>query len=447
MPGEVGAPLLVEVRRALGRPIDGASFFVFRFVAGLSIAYELVASLAGGQFAEYVEPSFHFSYPFFEWLHPWPPGGMAIHWAATIVLALLVAAGAWTRVAAPARFLAWTSLFLMERSEYLNHAYLYCWITFWLAVLPVGQAFSIDAWRRPERVNGQVPVWVLGALGGQMAVVYVFAGIAKLDHDWLSGAAMQVRTLQNGPGELLSRWLSHPVSPRAIAWGGLVFDLAIVPALLWRRTRAPAFAVAIAFHLANAVLFGLKSFPWFSIVATTLFLHPSWPRRTPFGRWMPILPSGTSSSRPVSLALVAALGLCAVVQIGVPLRHWAYAGSVSWTEAGYPFSWRMLTRAKHGFVLFEVVDPRSHDRSIVDPSEFLTDRQAARIAYQPDMILQFAHFLADEREREWGHRPRVYAKGLVSLNRGAEWPLVNPNVDLAAERWTFRSWPWVLPRP
>ncbi len=447
MPKEVGAPLLVEVRRALGRPIDGASLFVFRFFAGVLIAYELVASLAGGRFAEYVEPSFHFSYPFFEWLRPWPPSVMAIHWGVTIALALLVAAGAWTRVVAPALFLAWTALFLMERSEYLNHAYLYCWITFWLAVLPVGQALSIDAWRRPERVNGQIPAWVLGALGVQMAIVYVFAGIAKLDVDWLSGAAMQWRTLQNEPRQLLLPWLSHPLSPTAIAWGGLVFDLAIVPALLWRRTRAPAFAVAIAFHLANAVLFGLKSFPWFSIAATTLFLDPSWPRHTPFGRWLPTLPSGTSSSRAVSLGLVAALGLCAIVQIAVPLRHWAYAGNVSWTEAGYLFSWRMLTRAKYGFVVFEVVDPRNNARSIVDPRDFLTDRQDARMAYQPDMILQFARFLADERERESGHRPRVYAKGLVSLNRGPRRPLVDPNVDLAAERWTFRSWPWVLPRP
>ena len=64
-----------------------------------------------------------------------------------------------------------------------------------------------------------------------------------------------------------------------ICYGGLGFDLLVIPALLWQRTRAIAFAASVFFHLSNAVLFGLGVFPWMALGATTLFFAPDWPRR------------------------------------------------------------------------------------------------------------------------------------------------------------------------
>lgn len=44
-------------------------------------------------------------------------------------------------------------------------------------------------------------------------------------------------------------------------YGGLLLDLLVVPLLLWRRTRTAAFALAVVFHLLNAALFRMGSFP------------------------------------------------------------------------------------------------------------------------------------------------------------------------------------------
>jgi vitamin K-dependent gamma-carboxylase len=59
----------------------------------------------------------------------------------------------------------------------------------------------------------------------------------------------------------------------------LLFDLLVVPFLLWRKTRLAAFLVAVGFHVINMQLFDIGVFPWFSIATTALFFPPDWPRR------------------------------------------------------------------------------------------------------------------------------------------------------------------------
>lgn len=433
----------------LGRPIDVASLAVFRVAAGVLIAFELVNDLAIGDFAEYVEPPVHFHYPLFPWVVPWPPLGMAIHWGGTIALALLVAAGVATRFSAALLCVAWTTLFLMERAEYVNHTYLYAWITAWLAILPVGAALSVDAWWRPERARALVPAWTRGVLLFQMAVVYLFAGIAKLDPDWLAGVPQRIWFPGPRSLSILHPLLAHDAAPLVIAWGGIAFDLGIVPALLWRRTRAVAFAVAILFHASNAALLGLASFPWFSIAATTLFLDPSWPRRLGWlDRSLPALPPPEARAPfPVPRTLVGALAIYAAIHLALPLRHFAYPGDVAWTEEGHMFAWRMMLRTKTGFIRFRVVDPATGESRIVAPGPSLTRAQLRKLSGQPDMILQFAHFLAAEEARAGRPGMRVHAEGIVTLNGRRPRPIVDPRVDLAAERWSWRPWPWILRSP
>ena len=47
----------------------------------------------------------------------------------------------------------------------------------------------------------------------------------------------------------------------AFSWGGLFFDLLIVPLLLWKKSRVAAYLSCIAFHLLNSVLFNIHVFP------------------------------------------------------------------------------------------------------------------------------------------------------------------------------------------
>ena len=48
-------------------------------------------------------------------------------------------------------------------------------------------------------------------------------------------------------------------------------------------------------------------------------------------------------------------------QLILPLRHWLYPGSVSWTEEGPLFAWHMKLRSKSGRVRFYVMDDKGED--------------------------------------------------------------------------------------
>src|SRR5436190_7133025 len=76
-----------------------------------------------------------------------------------------------------------------------------------------------------------------------------------------------------------------------MSYFSLIFDLLVVPFLLNRKTRLPAFIIAIVFHLINAKIFEIGIFPWLMIALTTIYFSPDWFRRSinlfvkESGRW------------------------------------------------------------------------------------------------------------------------------------------------------------------
>src|SRR6185369_2958384 len=83
----------------------------------------------------------------------------------------------------------------------------------------------------------------------------------------------------DGDAPLVGATLAAPSTAIAMAWSGMLFDLSIVPLLLWKKTRAAAYVVCVLFHVTNSVLFPIHVFPWFMIFASTIFFEPGWPRR------------------------------------------------------------------------------------------------------------------------------------------------------------------------
>ena len=63
----------------------------------------------------------------------------------------------------------------------------------------------------------------------------------------------------------------------------------------------------------------------------------------------------------------------------------------------------------------------------------------------PDMVAQFAHFIA-RRMHDAGHADAdVRADGLMSLHGREYQPLIDPGVDLAAEPRTLGHARWIRP--
>lgn len=437
---------------AASRRVDNASVTFFRIgFGGLMAAWAWNYLVSGRVTRLYVEPAFHFTYYGFDWVSPWPGTGMYWHFTAIMVFALMIAAGWYYRIAASGFAVLFIYVFLLERTNYQNHYYLIALFGCLLPLLPLHRNVSVDAWRKPEILSQTTPAWVLWALRFHVGVPYFFGGIAKLTPDWLLGQPMGLFLSTKTGIPVIGSILSWQGSGMACSWFGLLFDLLIVPALLWQRTRVPAYLLCIAFHLANSVLFQIHVFPWFMIVATTLFFDPSWPRKLlTVGRAGAVTAGPGAASRGPGVGprrwVLVAITAYVLFQCAWPLRSRFYGGETSWDERGHLFSWRMMLRTKEVGLGYAIVDPVSGRVANVDHKQFLDAEQAEKFGRDPELILLMAHFIASRFESEVGRRPQVHAFVLASLNGRKPQLMIDPNADLAAEpRRQFGRRDWIMP--
>lgn len=433
---------------ALLAPVDIASLVAFRIAFGALMVAAIGRYFAHdwiGQF--FVAPRLFFPYPGLEWIVPLPAPAMYGLFAALGIAALCVTVGLWYRPAIIAFCLGFTYVHLIDRTNYLNHYYLISLVSALLVFLPLHRAGSLDARRRPTWRVSTAPAWMVWLLRFQLAVVYVFGAVAKLNPDWLLQAQpLRIWLGANVDLPLVGGWLELPWVAYACSYAGLLFDASIVPLLLWRRTRLAAYAAVLVFHLFTALLFPIGMFPWLMIALTPIFFAPDWPRR-----WMarrpaivepPIAPALTLRHR-LGGALLAAY---AVVQIAVPLRHFLYASDLYWSEEGFRFAWQIMVMEKYGRAVFTVTDPASGRAWRVVPEAMLTPLQNRMMATQPDMLLTFAHELARDYGARIGHAVEVRSRVLVTLNGRPSRPLVDPAVDLARLRDDAAAGAWLLRR-
>ncbi len=422
------------------RPVDPASVGFFRAAFGLILCLELFGFLGLGKVASEFDPGrLHFPYPGFAWVRPWPEPWTSAHFAVTGLAALALGLGVARRLAAAVFFFGFAWIFLLDQALYLNHFYLVLLYAALFVVVPAERGLSLHARRHGE---GDLPAWCLAVLRAQMGLVYLYAGIAKLNPDWLRGQPprlwLEARSDWPGIGPLLASepalWL--------VAYGGLALDLCAWPLLAWRRTRTLAFCLLTLFHVSNGYLFGIGIFPWFALAATTLFFEPDWPRRL-LRRWR-AAPRAPLSAPRFPRLLLAALALWFVLQTTIPLRHLAYPGSPSWSEEGHRFAWHMMLRTKSGFVVFSAEDPATGETRVVPHDGFLTERQARKLPGRPEMLVHMARHLA-QREGSPRAPARVRAYAMVSLNGRENAQLVDAACDLAQVELSLRPAPWILP--
>ncbi|MEL6982813.1 MAG: HTTM domain-containing protein [Actinomycetota bacterium] len=426
-------------------------------VAAFRIGFGLLAALGSIRFLArgwvdtlYLAPEHHLTYAGLGWVQPWPAPWMHLHIAVLAVLGLCLAAGYRTRLAA-SLFLAgfaWTEA--IDAALYLNHYWFMTLAAVLMVILPVGHHWSIDAATGRAPARPLVAMGMVGILRAQLAVVYVFAGVAKLNGDWLLRAQPLGLWLADGTDlPIVGPVLGEPIVAVLASWAAAAFDLTIVGWLLWRRSRPLAWAAVVAFHLVTGALFPIGLFPWVMIVATLVFFEPDWPRRLlariagraaggPGGLdGRPrlagdIVAPGDHRRSTISAPAVGVLVALAVVQLALPLRHYANDGNVRWTEEGYYLAWRVMLTDKAGYVTYEITDPVTGERSLADPELVLTDWQSNTAAIRPDLIHATAHLLADHFADQGRPAVEVRADAWVSMNGQARQRIIDPSVDLAA---------------
>lgn len=420
-------------------PVDRAALTVWRVLFGLLMAGALVRSEAEGWIDQlYVQPEFHFRYLGWAWL-PHPPP-LLLHGlvALLVVLALLLAAGRWTRAVAAAFAVGFFWLESLDVTNYLNH--------YWLVTL-LAALCAVVPWSQP-----QLPRWSLWLLRAQVVLVYSHAGLAKIHPDWLlHGQPLGIWLQARADVPLVGPWLAMPQTALIFAWSGMLYDTAIAWLLLWPRTRTVAMLLVLAFHGMTHVLFNIGIFPLLMTLNATLLLDPAWPRRLRrWRRWVPRAPTADRDAVPPWRGgrrwATLALGLFLGWQALWPLRHLVLPGDVLWNEAGMRFAWKVMLREKHGDVTLRAV--LADGRTLhVRPSCYLDHHQEREMASQPDLILQMAHHVREDMARQGHGKVRVYADAWVSLNGRAPQRLIDPDVDLAAIEDGLGAPGYVLPAP
>lgn len=457
------APLLPGESRWWHESVDSTSVAVLRIALGLAIPLELLHYRFRTPYLEqfYLLPEFHFKYPGFAWVPDLPSAAAPIFLVLLATSFVLLGLGLFYATARWFCFLGFSFLFLTERAGFLNHWYLVCLLTFLLLWIPAHRTLSLDRLRGAlSNEPSTIPRWCLALPTAMVGLVYLFAGLVKIDEDWLLAAQpMKIYCadmVERGP-RLLATVFGAPATPWVMSYGAVAFEVLVVPGLLWRRTRIATFSSVLLFHGLNEVLFAVGMFPALMVACTTLFFDPSWPRKLLPSRKNTrgeVLPPVDPARRPTPLGL-ATLSLFFALQVALPARAWFFSGDPLWSEAGLLFSWRMMMEAKTGAtpetLSFLLVDPVTGVSRTVDPVHTdlgprLTWGQANKLVRNPDLVVQYAHALREAATRQGIESPRVYADVFVGVNGRTPRRLVHPHVDLAREARPTFGRPWfVLP--
>jgi len=426
--------------------IDNSALVVFRIIFGLLIAIEAIGAIFTGWIRQsLIEPQETFNFIGFDFLQPLPGNGMLYYYALMGLFGILVMLGYKYRISIIAYTIMWTGVYLMQKSSYNNHYYLLMLLCIIISFLPANRYAAIDSSNNPSLRSISMPRWVWLVIVLQMWIVYTYAAVAKLYPDWLNGSFPSVLMKSKQHYWLVGEFLQQQWVHYSIASFGLLFDLLIIPLLLWRKTRIFAFVAAVFFHLFNSFIFQIGIFPYLAL-AITLFFFPS----EKINKWFLrnkkeyynlneiIIPSFRKP-------LLVLLSLWFIVQISLPLRHHFFQDNVLWTEEGHRLSWRMMLRSKSGRSNFKVVEAGSRDTIYVDKSQYLSKKQMRSINSKPDLIWQFAQRLKREYARE-GKNVQVFVNSKVSVNGRPFQQFIDPKVDLAGEKWHhFKHHPWILP--
>lgn len=441
----------MKIQDRLIEPISSAPLAIFRVGFGLLLFLEGVGAVATGWVRNaFVEPKFTFSFiPFFPWLQPLPGEGMVYYYVVMGSLGLLVMLGLFYRPAILGYFVLWTFAYWMQKTNYNNHYYLLVLLTGIGVFLPANRYFSLDVKRAAVIRQDLVPQWTSWIFIVLLWIVYTYAAIAKIQPDWLQAIPIKIWFASKGETFLVGPLLVTDWFPYVVTYGGVLFDGLIIPAIWWPKTRKFALIVALFFHLFNSLVFQIGIFPYLMLFMSVFFFDPKEVRQFFFSKDKQMLTPTPeeyyAQQMPYKFWVVPSLAVFFIFMILLPIRHHLYPGNVNWSEEGHRMSWRMMLRSKSGKASFKAVLPDGKEVTHV-PQTDLTPKQVASMSTRPDMVWQYAQYLKKQYQDNNQPEVGIYADVWAGLNGRPFQRLIDPEVDLARERWKyFESHDWILP--
>ncbi len=432
---------------------DAKPLAVFRIFFGLMMFISIIRFWSKGWIKTlYLEPKFHFSYYGFDWIKPLGEFTYILFIICGFS-ALFVSIGYKYRFSIITFFLSFTYIELMDKTTYLNHYYFISILSFLMIFLPADKFFSVDNLTRKNYFE-KIPNWTIDSIKILVSIVYIYAGLAKINSDWLLKAMPLKIWLPSkydipliGDFLLQQEWVHYLMS-----WSGMIYDLSIPFLLLYKKTRVFAFILVIIFHLFTAVLFPIGMFPYIMIVASLIFFDSKFHNKIIHLIKLIISPlkkyniEKVEKFKSVNSKLITSIVIIfLIIQIIFPLRFVLYPGNLFWNEKGYRFSWRVMLMEKMGYTTFKIVDGVSNKYFYVDNKDFLTPFQEKQMSFQPDFIIEYAHFLGNHFTLQGHKNIEVYADSFVALNGRRSKRFIDPNINLMEEKRSLKHYSWIIP--
>jgi hypothetical protein len=316
----------------------------------------------------------------------------------------------------------------MDKASYLSYYYFVLLLGFMLSLSPAHRLFSIDLIRKPSIRVDYVPFWLVLAFKVQVALVFISAGMAKLNVDWLfKGMPVNIwiKDLAEQGFSFLNA-ASEGSFPIVIAWILITFDFVIPHFLLDKRTSKGAFLLVVLMQILALFVFQAGFFPVLIAFSCLVFLPEDFVHRflsrvsyflyDVFDFRGDVFNQGGSIMLqfrkkkvfPVLLAVFFSL------QILIPVALFLNWGSRRWADSAFRFSWDIRMHEKTGKVEFFLQDENNGSSATIPMNDYLTGHQIRMMAEDPDMIRQFAEFLL--KQNAANHNIKIHANASVSLN-------------------------------
>ena len=402
----------------------------------------------------YIEPSFHFSYYFFDWVKPLGEFTYILFLICG-VSAFFVAIGYKYKYSIIIFFLSFTYIELMDKTTYLNHYYFISILSFIMIFLPANSSYSFDSFQNKVSFKN-VYKWNVDCIKLLLLIVYLYSGLAKINSDWLLEAQpLKIWLTSNYDLPLIGDLLQKTWVHYFMSWGGMIYDLSIAFLLLYPKTRIFAFILVIFFHLFTAILFPIGMFPYIMIMGSIIFFDSKTHKnilniisnKIGLGKFINNEHKNEKEIKTLKHLnfRIGILSAFFLIQVIFPFRYFLYPGELFWNEQGYRFSWRVMLIEKKGYTNFKVVDKNNNTSFYVKNEDFLTEFQIRQMSFQPDFILEFAHHIGDFYKENGIEKVEIYADSYVTLNGRMSKRFINPKTDLYNEKRGFKHKKWIIP--
>ncbi|KAK9503159.1 hypothetical protein O3M35_011787 [Rhynocoris fuscipes] len=457
--------------KLLYKPADPSSLAVTRILFGILMMIDIPGERGSGDADIRWGDVNECRFPLFNFLKPLPLQYMCIAYFTMWLGALGITLGAHFRISGMAFIIPYWYLFLLDKTRWNNHSYLYGIIAILITTTDAHHYWSIDALYGRVKNNTDVPVWNYGILRFQFILLYFYAGLKKTEYDWLTGYSMN---------NLAQHWVFHPfrillstnqIDLYVIHIFGFLLDLTIGFLMYFNRTRPGATIFLTMFHLMNSQMFSIGLFPYVCLATMPLFYENNWPKqvlkkieRLKFNvdtencvnnsccydmqSSKKVTGARDKTKHSIKKQIVAVLLIFhVIIQLFLPYSHFITKGYNNWTNGLYGYSWDMMVHTwETVLTIVKVVDKKTNKEIYLDPEAWVQNDAWYR---HGDMVKQYAECIADRIRNSNEHKLTNFSVHFdiwTSLNKRFQQRMFDPRIDILTAEWSmFKPVPWLLP--